>query len=122
MNIQFYDDPNLIPQPSDKVFIQSLEATPYPDRFRVLIKIRVTPFQERPNLILAARDAYGKIVADLDIIATMHADMEFTMHLRNIKDPAGTYTLTAELYYETRQPPQDKQSIQFVIPPMDENR
>lgn len=121
MNIQFYDDPSLIPQPPDKVFIQHLEATPYPDRFRVFIKIRVTPFQERPNLIIAARDSTGKLVADLDIIATMHADMEFTMHLRNVANPAGDYTLTAELYYETRQPPQDKQTIYFNIPSADES-
>ena len=29
------------------------------------------------------------------------------------------YTLTAELYYETRNPPQDKQHVSFAIPAED---
>ncbi len=46
----------------------------------------------------------------------MHHDMEFTMHLRGLSDPAGDYTLTAELYYETRNPPQDRRVVEFVVP------
>jgi hypothetical protein len=55
-------------------------------------------------------------VAELSIIETMHADMEFTLHIRNVGDPAGTYTLTVELFYETRTPPQDRRVKQFVVP------
>ena len=46
----------------------------------------------------------------------MHTHMEFTMHIRNVKEPAGTYDLTVDLFYETRNPPQDKRTIQFIIP------
>ena len=116
MDMQFFDDPNHVPKPKDEIKIEDLTATLYPDRFRVYIEIKVTPFQERPNLILVARDDTGKIVSELDIIATMHANMEFTMHIRNVSDPAGDYTLSAELFYETKNPPQDSREITFTIP------
>lgn len=116
MNIQFFDDPNSIPQPKDKVRIEALEITGYPDRFRVHIHIKVTPFLERPNLILAIHDEEDHIVSELNVIETMHADMEFTMHIRGVEDPAGAYTLTAILFYETKNPPQHQLVEAFIIP------
>lgn len=105
-----------IPQPRENIRIEELEITPYPDRFRVHIHILVTAFLERPNLILLARDEDDQIVSELNVIETMHHDMEFTMHLRNRTDPAGIYTLTADLFYETRNPPQDRRIEAFEIP------
>lgn len=105
-----------IPQPADKICIESLTVKPYPDRYRILIGVKVTPFQARPNLLLVARNQQGKIVGELDVIATMHTAMEFTLHLRNVQDPAGEYTLTAELFFETRNPPQDRCEATFVVP------
>ncbi len=115
MNMQFFDEENA-PQPREDVKIEQLEVVVYPDRFRVYLHIRVTPFLERPNLLLAARTEAGKIVSELSIIETMHSDMEFTMHLRGLQDPAGTYTLTADLFYETRNPPQHRLVETFVVP------
>ncbi|MEO8395775.1 MAG: hypothetical protein ABI700_22460, partial [Chloroflexota bacterium] len=86
------------------------------DRFRIFIHIRLTLFEERPNILLAARTSAGKVVAELSIIETMHHDMEFTMHLRGLSDPAGSYTLSADLYYESRNPPQDRKTVEFVVP------
>ncbi len=119
MEIPLFNDPNLVPQPKHKIKIEELKAIPYPDRFRIFIEIKVTPFQERPNLILVARDEDGTMVSDLDIIATMHYDMEFTMHIRGKDDPAGDYTLSAELYYEERNPPQDEAETSFTVPPFE---
>ncbi len=116
MNIPFYDSP---PKPRDQVKIEELETVVYPDRFRVFVHIRVTLFEERPNLLLVARAADGKVAAELSIIETMHHDMEFTMHLRGHDDPAGAYTLTADLFYETRSPPQDRHTVEFVVPEAD---
>ena len=118
MDIQFFNS-NEVPQPRDKVRIEELIVTPYPDRFRVQIVLKITPFQERPNLILSAHDERDKLVGELDIIETMHVDMEFTLHIRNVDDPAGMYTLTADLFYETRNPPQDQQIVVFTIPDVD---
>jgi hypothetical protein len=113
MDLHLYEQ---APQPKSGVKIEELETVVYPDRFRVFVHIRVTAFQERPNLLLTARTAAGKVAAELSIIETMHNDMEFTMHLRGLDDPAGTYTLSAELFYETRNPPQDQRSVEFVVP------
>ena len=113
MDMYFYDQP---PQPKDKVRIEELELVVYPDRFRVFVHIRTTLFEERPNLLLTARTPSGKVAAELSIIETMHHDMEFTIHLRGQADPAGEYTLTAELFYETRNPPQDRRVVEFTVP------
>lgn len=113
MNIDFFDQP---PQPRERVFVEELETAVYPDRFRVFVHIRATLFEERPNLLLTARTASGKVAAELSIIETMHHDMEFTMHLRGLPEPAGTYTLTCELYYDTRNPPQDRKVVEFIVP------
>jgi hypothetical protein len=107
---------NRTPQPRETVRIEELEVIPYPDRFRVYIHIAVTPFLERPNLLLAARNEAGQIVSELNVIETMHHDMEFTMHLRGVDDPAGNYTLSVDLFYERRLPPHDQRICTFIIP------
>lgn len=116
MNIPIFDDSNQVPQPRENVRIESVEASPYPDRYRVFVEVQVTAFQERPNLLLVTRNALGEIINELDVIATMHAQMEFTMHMRGMDDPAGDYTLDVELFYESRNPPHDKRSVAFSIP------
>lgn len=116
MDINIFNDPNQVPQPRDQIKIEALDAEAYPDRFRVFIKIQVTAFQERPNLLLVLRDREGQIVDELSVIATMHADMEFTRHLRGLDDPAGDYSVEAELFYDTRNPPQDRRTTNFTIP------
>lgn len=115
MEINLFNDANLVPQPKHKVRIEAFTASPYPDGFRVKVGLKLTPFQERPNLVIVARRSDGRQVSDLDIIATMHYDNEYTMHIRGLDDPRGSYTLTVELYYESRNPPQDKHQIEFTI-------
>jgi hypothetical protein len=113
MDILLYDQ---APKPKNEIKIEELETVVYPDRFRLYVHIRVTLFEERPNLLLTARTAEGKVAAESNIIETMHHDMEFTLHLRGLPDPAGTHTLTVDLYYETRNPPQDRRVVKFVVP------
>ena len=117
MEINLFNDASLVPQPKHKVKIETFTVSPYADRFRIKVQLKLTPFQERPNLVIAAHRLDGRQVSDLDIIATIHYDNEYTMHLRGLNDPAGRYVLTAELYYETRNPPQDRRQIEFDIPP-----
>lgn len=116
MDIPLFDNSDQVPQPKDKIKIESLKAAPYPDRFRMFIEVNVTPFQERPNLIIVLKDKRGEIISELNVIETMHANMEFTMHIRNVDDPAGEYELTAQLFYENKNPPQDVKQISVIIP------
>jgi hypothetical protein len=116
MEIHLFNNSDRVPKPKHEIRIEELKATPYPDRFRVFIEVKVTPFLERPNLLLYLHDAHDRLVGELNVIETMHADMEFTMHLRGMQDPAGEYSLTAELFYENRSPVQDKKVVGFVVP------
>lgn len=116
MDIPIFDA-DKVPQPKEKIRIEQLRAAPYPDRFRVFIEIHVTPFRDRPNLLLALRNLEGRLIAELNVIETMHSEMEFTMHVRGVADPAGEYLLEADLFYENRNPPQDHREVSVVIPP-----
>ena len=120
MEINLFNDASLAPQPRNKIRIEEFQVDPYADRFRVKVNLKLTPFLERPNLVITARRSDGLQVSDLDVIATMHYENEFTMHIRGVEDPAGDYTLTADLYYESRDPPQDSRQVHFIIPAEDE--
>jgi hypothetical protein len=114
MRINIFDDPSKVPQPRSRIRIEDFKASPYPDGRRVFVELTVTAFQERPNILLVMFDAAGNVVNEASVIATMHASMEFTLHMR-MPDPAGDYTLKAELFYETRNPPLDERTIAFTI-------
>jgi hypothetical protein len=104
-----------IPQPRSKIKIESVEATPYPDGWRVKMVIRVTPFQERPSLEIAVETIEGRRVAELSVIETMHRHMEFTIHIRGVPSPAGHYLVKTELYYEDRAKVQDHHETAFSV-------
>jgi hypothetical protein len=115
MDINIFNDPNKVPQPREKVRIEELFAEPYPDGFRVRVSVKLTPFRERPNMLLILRQADGTLINELNIIETMHYDSEYVIHIRRKSNPAGDYVLEAELFYETRQPPQDRASFAFTV-------
>jgi hypothetical protein len=116
MDINFFDSKD-VPQPKDKIKIERLETTPYPDGWRLRIVIQVTPFQERPNLEIAVRSADGRPVAALSVIETMHRHMEFTVHIRGVPSPVGQYVTAVDLYYENAQEPQDHRELVFNVEP-----
>jgi hypothetical protein len=113
-SINFFDEKD-VPQPRDRVKIERLEVTPYPDGWRVKLNIEVTPFQERPNLEVRLKTAAGQEIAELSIIETMHKNMEFTLHIRGVPSPFGEYTLETDLYYDDRAHPQQQEAITFSV-------
>lgn len=114
MDIQFFNG-NYDPKPREEVKIEAVRVAPYPDGQRVHVEVDITPFRERPNLLLAIHDEQDRVVNELTIIETMHFNMEFTMHLRGLKNTVGVYSLTVEMFYESRTPPHDKQIQGFRI-------
>jgi hypothetical protein len=102
----FFQDPDEIPLPPAEVHIRSLQAKPWPDGKRVRVSIEVDPFQKRPSLELVVRGA-DRELASTSIIETMVRKMELTMHLRGEK-PDGPLTLSAVLFYEEREPPEEE--------------
>lgn len=115
MEINIFNDPNKVPKPKEEVKIEEISAEPYPDGFRVRVSVKLTPFRERPNLLLVLKQADGTLINELNIIETMHYDSEYVIHIRRKENPVGDYVLEAELFYETRQPPQDRASFAFSI-------
>ena len=117
MHINIFDDSSKVPQPPSAIRIEELEAQVQPDRYRVRADLRVTQFQERPNLILAlVNHATGAVVHEMSVIGMMMPQMEFTFHIRGKGDPAGEYRLEVELFYESRNPPQDQRTLMVTIP------
>jgi hypothetical protein len=115
MDIPLYPN-GYSPRPKHEVEIEEIETAVYPDRRRVFAHVRLTPFLERPNLLITARRSDDRIAAELDIIETMHHDMEFTLHLRLPEDPEGGYALIVEVYYESKNPPQARAVKTFRVP------
>ncbi len=114
MSVNFFE-PDGVPQPKDKIKIERLESQPYPDGWRVKITIDVTPFQERPSLEIRVRSDNSQSVAALSVIETMHRHMEFTVHLRGVTSPVGTYVTEVDLYYDNAATPQDHREIPFAV-------
>lgn len=117
MTIDIFNNSNHVPRPKSEIRIERLSAIPYPDGLRVHVEIDVTPFQERPNLLVTLYDDDRQLISELSVIATMHYQMEFTIHLKGVDNPAGDYSVEVELFYETRNPPQDKKQTQLSINP-----
>ncbi|NDJ75895.1 MAG: hypothetical protein GYB65_06525 [Chloroflexi bacterium] len=115
MNVELFlqNNDNLLPR--NEVKIESVAADPYPDRQRIKISVQVTPFRERPNLEIVIRDSDGSRVAGTSVIESMVFNMEFVLHLRNVADPAGNYTIQVLLYYDTIEEPQDTHTADLHI-------
>lgn len=119
MTINFFE-PDAIPQPKEQVKIEHLETFVHEDRWRVKATIHITPFQVRPNLAIVLLTEEMEVVSELSVIETMHAKMEFTLHIRNVADPAGDYVLKVRLYYgEDIQTPFDEKQHRFSIPELE---
>lgn len=94
--------------------ITALTAEPYPDGYRLRVKIEMTPFQKRPHLEVLLKDANEDEVASSSIIEPLSWKIEFTMHVRGeLNNP---YTLEARLFYPEG-PTAELQSFSFDIKP-----
>jgi hypothetical protein len=94
--------------------ITSLSAEPYPDGYRLLVNIEMTPFQKRPHLEVVLNDANHEEVASSTIVEPLTWKLEFTMHIRGeLNNP---YTLEARLFYPEG-PTADPQVVTFDVKP-----
>lgn len=114
MDIHFLE-PEDVPRPKEEVRIQGLEAHPYPDGRRVRVDIRVTPFQERPNLDIEVFNAQGDEVASLNVIESMDHRFEITVHVRG-PQPRGKHTARLVLFYPETEI-RDQAEAEFDIVP-----
>ena len=113
----FFSEDNLNRMTPEETNITTLSAMPYPDGYRVHVKIEMTPFQKRPHIDVLLKDADREEVASTTIVEPLNWKIEFTMHIRGeLNNP---YTIEARLYYPDG-PSQEPQTFDFdVKPPQD---
>jgi hypothetical protein len=93
----FVPEDDLQRLPPEETRILSLDARPYPDGERVLVDLRMTPFQARPQIDVTLTDAADQEVAAASIVEPMSWNLEFTLHLRGaFRSP---FKLEARLFY-----------------------
>lgn len=108
MELRFYEDPLESPRPREEVRIRRLGLFVYEDRRRVAVGFNLTPFEERPSIEVAVRNANGHPAGSMQIVDAMETNFTLTMHLRD-KEPTDSYTLQATLYYAT--PEQERMDV-----------
>ena len=100
----------------EETHITTLTAVPYPDGYRLLVNIEMTPFQQRPHLEVVLNDADHAEVASSTIVEPLGWKIEFTMHIRGeLNNP---YTLEARLFYPDG-PTAEPQTVTFEVKPPD---
>ena len=102
MDINFVDNPNLIPKPRPEIRVEEIHAEPLEDGRRIRIELRITPFTpaDRPNITVQVLDPHGADVGTIAVIETMHNNVAMTFHLREAVPLPGAYKVQASLYYE----------------------
>lgn len=119
MTMEFFLPEDLAPRAApEETRILTLRAEPYPDRGRVLVNIEMTPFQTRPHVDVSLIASDGLEVAATSLVEPMTWKLEFTLHVRGKPDPAGSYRLTASLYYPEG-PTAEPVTFDFSIPSAD---
>jgi len=110
----FLPEDHLQRKTPEETYITSLTAQPYPDGYRLLVNIEMTPFQKRPHLEVVLSDANNDEVASSSIVEPMGWKIEFTMHIRGeLNNP---YTLEAKLFYPDG-PAREPQAFTFDVKP-----
>jgi hypothetical protein len=113
MDLNFVD-PSEAPVPPDEVRIRQLVAEPLPDQRRVKVRLSLTPFQQRPTVVVTILDGEGNKLASTTIIESVDSILEFTMHLRG-PAPAGVYQMRAAVGYEDHPEPVHAEEISFRL-------
>ncbi|MGD8584775.1 MAG: hypothetical protein PVH65_00805 [Chloroflexota bacterium] len=70
----------------------------YEDGRRVAIGFNLTPFLERPSLLVTITNAEGDEAASLSVIEAMEPNFNLTVHLRDDAN-LDPYTVEAVVYY-----------------------
>lgn len=81
MDLPLFDSDD-VPLPPGEVRLLALEVSPYPDRARVRVTVRLTPFLERPNLEIQVLDGEGAERAGVAVVEAMTPELGLTLHLR----------------------------------------
>lgn len=94
----FFNDPGVQRVPAGETRFLALRAEPDPQRKRLKVGLELTPFEQSPTLEICLYDSDGVCSCAASIIEPPSWNFELTLHIRK-KEPAGSYRLTASLFY-----------------------
>ncbi len=114
LNFILQNNPNLAPP--EKVRVEKVRSTPYPDGRRVKVAVELSPFREQPDLDIDILDTEGRAVAGVNVIGVMNFRMAFVLHLRGVEAPAGNYTVRVHLHYQEHPDAHDTHNTPLHIP------
>lgn len=98
MHVQFYDDLDGGRKSQEEVRLTELGLYVYEDGRRVAIGFNLTPFLERPSILVTITNAQGDEAASLSVIEAMEPNFNLTVHLRD-ETQQGPYEVEAIVYY-----------------------
>ena len=98
MRVQFYDDLDGGPRSRDEVRFNDLGLYVYEDGRRVALGFNLTPFLERPSILVRVTNGEGDEAASLSVIEAMEPNFNLTIHLRD-SDTVDPYKVEAIVYY-----------------------
>ena len=98
MRIQFYDDLDGGARSREEVRFNELGLYVYEDGRRVAIGFNLTPFLERPSILVRVTNANDEEAASLSVIEAMEPNFNLTVHLRD-GGSLNPYRLEAFVYY-----------------------
>ena len=111
----FSADPDIERMPPATTRILDLHASPEKGGRRLRVTLDLTPFQQRPYLELTLADLVGNEVSSASIIEPVVCRLELVMHIRKPDATAGTYNLSASLFYPELGE-MDQRKISVAIP------
>ena len=82
-----------------EIEILTLEADPYPDRRRVKILFKLSPFSQGPNALISLIDEGGKLIASVNIVNIFIPENEITLHVTESDKLNGTYEVKLDLFH-----------------------
>ncbi len=98
MRVQFYDDLDGGPRSREEVRLNELGLFVYEDRLRVAVGFNLTPFLERPSILVRVTNAGGEEAASLSVIEAMQPNFNLTLHLRD-SGAGDPYEVETIIYY-----------------------
>ena len=79
--------------------ILSLEANPYPDKRRVKVIFKLSPFTQGPNALISLVDNVGKLIASVNIVNIFVPENEITLHVAEKDTLTGVYEVKLDLFH-----------------------
>jgi hypothetical protein len=102
------------PLSSEDIRFRNVKLTLYPDRRRVKVSMRLTPFISPPNIEIDVRDESDNRVANAVIVGVSGPELDVTLHIRG-EVPAGDYRFLLSLGYQEHEDV-DQREVILQIP------